>query len=217
MTVNVKHKSDKGEQRRTALLDAALRLICRDGIRGVRHRAVANEAGVPLSATTYYFDSIDDLITESFMLFAQRAMRDVVEPAISAVSEYLHTLPANVISDQHYERVAQLIVAHIQQELDTKREHLLIEQTFLHESLRLERLKPLALQYHEHLCGELVVLCEFLQLHPPRQAASTLLSLILQLEWYGLALPQGQTLNTVQACQQLSATLKGLSTVTQRN
>lgn len=43
------------EQRRQAILDAAMRLIVRDGVRAVRHRAVAAEAQVPLSATTYYF------------------------------------------------------------------------------------------------------------------------------------------------------------------
>ena len=40
------------ELRRQAILDAALRIIVRDGVRAVRHRAVAAEAEVPLSATT---------------------------------------------------------------------------------------------------------------------------------------------------------------------
>ncbi|WP_373691576.1 TetR/AcrR family transcriptional regulator, partial [Endozoicomonas sp. SESOKO2] len=42
------------EQRRRTILEAALRIVVRDGVRGVRHRAVAKEAQVPLSATTYY-------------------------------------------------------------------------------------------------------------------------------------------------------------------
>ncbi|HWR85839.1 MAG TPA: TetR family transcriptional regulator [Rhodoglobus sp.] len=51
----------KGEARREALLDAVLRVLARDGASGVTHRAVAAEAGVPLSAATYYFSSIDEL------------------------------------------------------------------------------------------------------------------------------------------------------------
>ncbi|MDN5401705.1 MAG: TetR family transcriptional regulator, partial [Pseudomonas sp.] len=51
------------EQRRQDILDAAMRIVVRDGVRAVRHRAVAAEAGVPLSATTYYFKDIDDLLT----------------------------------------------------------------------------------------------------------------------------------------------------------
>ncbi|MBA3981258.1 MAG: TetR family transcriptional regulator, partial [Alcanivorax sp.] len=68
------------EQRRRAILEAALRLIVREGVRSVRHRAVAAEADVPLSATTYYFKDITDLISDTFTLFAEQAMEEVIEP-----------------------------------------------------------------------------------------------------------------------------------------
>lgn len=51
--------------RREQILDAALRLIGRDGREAVTHRAVAEEAGVPLGSTTYYFDSRDDLLGQA--------------------------------------------------------------------------------------------------------------------------------------------------------
>jgi DNA-binding transcriptional regulator YbjK len=56
---------ERGRARRQALLEAALRVIARDGIGGVTHRAVAAEAGVPASATTYFFDSLDHLVVEA--------------------------------------------------------------------------------------------------------------------------------------------------------
>ncbi len=62
-------------ERRLSLLEAALRIIAREGTRGIRHRAVAVEANVPLAATTYYFEHIDALINDAFVLFAER-MRD---------------------------------------------------------------------------------------------------------------------------------------------
>ena len=68
------------EQRRQAILEAALNIIVKDGIRAVRHRAVAREADVPLSATTYYFKDISDLIADTFTLFAERALKEVIEP-----------------------------------------------------------------------------------------------------------------------------------------
>ena len=68
------------EQRRQAILDAALNIIVTDGIRAVRHRAVAREADVPLSATTYYFKDISDLIADAFTLFAERALEEVIRP-----------------------------------------------------------------------------------------------------------------------------------------
>jgi TetR/AcrR family transcriptional regulator, regulator of biofilm formation and stress response len=51
--------------RREQILEAALRLIGRSGRQAVTHRAVAEEAGVPLGSTTYYFESRDDLLRQA--------------------------------------------------------------------------------------------------------------------------------------------------------
>lgn len=75
----------KGEARRTALLDAVLRVLARDGAGAVTHRSVAAEAGVPVSAATYYFATIDELYVsalrrataEQVSLFAGIADDDV--------------------------------------------------------------------------------------------------------------------------------------------
>jgi len=53
----------KGERRRAALVEAAAALLVEGGFEAVRHRAVAERAGLPLASTTYYFDSLDDLIS----------------------------------------------------------------------------------------------------------------------------------------------------------
>lgn len=52
----------RGELRRQALLDAAVRVIGRDGITGITHRAVAAEAAVPPAAPTYHFRDVDSLL-----------------------------------------------------------------------------------------------------------------------------------------------------------
>ncbi|PXY34572.1 TetR family transcriptional regulator [Prauserella sp. PE36] len=52
----------KGERRRAALVSAAAELLTEGGFEAIRHRAVADRAGLPLASTTYYFDSLDDLI-----------------------------------------------------------------------------------------------------------------------------------------------------------
>ena len=53
----------KGERRRQALAAAAGELLRSGGFEAVRHRAVAEKAGLPLASTTYYFASLDDLVT----------------------------------------------------------------------------------------------------------------------------------------------------------
>ncbi|TDV50662.1 TetR/AcrR family transcriptional regulator [Actinophytocola oryzae] len=53
----------KGERRRQSLVAAAAALLVEGGFEAVRHRAVAERADLPLASTTYYFDSLDDLVT----------------------------------------------------------------------------------------------------------------------------------------------------------
>lgn len=53
----------KGERRRQALVAAAAALLVEGGFDAVRHRAVAERADLPLASTTYYFGSLDDLVT----------------------------------------------------------------------------------------------------------------------------------------------------------
>jgi DNA-binding transcriptional regulator YbjK len=53
----------KGERRRQALVEAAAELLVERGFDAVRHRAVAERAELPLASTTYYFDSLDELVT----------------------------------------------------------------------------------------------------------------------------------------------------------
>lgn len=76
----------RGARRRTALLDATLRVIARDGAAGASHRAVAAEAGVPLGSTTYYFDS-----REAMLLAALRHAADgevaLIEARLAALSQ----------------------------------------------------------------------------------------------------------------------------------
>jgi TetR/AcrR family transcriptional regulator, regulator of biofilm formation and stress response len=61
----------RGERRRRAILQAALRVISEHGVDAVSHRAVAEEAGVPLASTTYYFESLDELLEGALRLFVE--------------------------------------------------------------------------------------------------------------------------------------------------
>lgn len=87
----------KGEARRAALLDAVLRVLERDGASGVTHRSVAAEARVPLSAATYYFETLDELYVSALRrgtaqqvaLFANLGEHDL--PAFArAMHEWAH-------------------------------------------------------------------------------------------------------------------------------
>jgi DNA-binding transcriptional regulator YbjK len=61
----------RGTARRDVILRATLALIGERGIGEVTHRAVADRAGVPLSATTYWFASKEELLQETLLLAAR--------------------------------------------------------------------------------------------------------------------------------------------------
>lgn len=65
MATRARLAQDRSRQRRNALLDAAIELFAEGGSRGITHRAVAARAGLPPATTTYYFASIDELISEA--------------------------------------------------------------------------------------------------------------------------------------------------------
>lgn len=62
----------KGERRRHELISAAAALLRSGGFDAVRHRAVAEKAGLPLASTTYYFESLDELVLAA----VERTSRD---------------------------------------------------------------------------------------------------------------------------------------------
>lgn len=78
-----------GQARRARVLDAAVEIIAERGIGATTHRAVAARAGVPLSTTSYFFASIDDLIVE--------ALRSVID----AVVARLEPLTATLATEHH--------------------------------------------------------------------------------------------------------------------
>ncbi len=69
----------RGALRRAALVEAAAAIIREEGPAAVTHRAVARRVGCSLSATTYYFSGLDELLAEAgkinIRMWAQRAER----------------------------------------------------------------------------------------------------------------------------------------------
>ncbi len=70
-----------GQARRAALLEAAVEVIAEVGVAGATHRAIAGRAGVPLSTTSYFFASIDELIAAAMQVVAERLIAQVDEVA----------------------------------------------------------------------------------------------------------------------------------------
>ena len=76
-------RAPRGEARRAHILEAALRIVAATGPDALTHRGVAEEAGVPLAATTYWFASKEQLVAEAYALAAERDVARIAEVAIA--------------------------------------------------------------------------------------------------------------------------------------
>ncbi|MFF9868248.1 TetR/AcrR family transcriptional regulator [Streptomyces sp. NPDC013953] len=66
----------RNDQRRAALVDAAIEVLAREGARGLTFRAVDNEAAVPAGTASNYFASRDDLLTQAGARVYERLQPD---------------------------------------------------------------------------------------------------------------------------------------------
>jgi DNA-binding transcriptional regulator YbjK len=60
--------------RRQALLDAAVEVVAERGVAGATHREIASRAGVPLSTTSYFFGSLDELLLAAMRVFSNQLL-----------------------------------------------------------------------------------------------------------------------------------------------
>lgn len=178
------------EQRRQSILDAAMRIIVRDGVRAVRHRAVAAEAAVPLSATTYYFKDINDLITDTFAQFVEHSAASLARMWAESEAD-LQLMAAALQRDEQarravVEHIVERALLHVRNQLQDNRDSLLAEQALRLEALNNPALRELAKVHQQILASGVVHFFEVLGSRQPDEDAQLLTSIILRMEYQGL-------------------------------
>ena len=171
-----------GRERRQQILEAVLRLIARQGIRAVRHRAVAKEAGVPLAATTYYFENIQALLKEAFVYFAETKGRYLQEYQ-HQMAEFLAGYPA-ARGEQRLQLARGLrdrTVDYVVQQAESADDRT-VELAFKHEALRDEVLRELVLDQDRRFLQDILQFTESIGSEDPRSDAELTLSIIFRLE-----------------------------------
>ncbi len=184
-----KAKRADSRERRRLILEAALRVIIRDGMRGMRHRAIATEASVPLAATTYYFKDINELISDAFNLFAENSLantQQLVESSFRSLekhtSEQLRD-PATrkVIADG----LIEFMVEHIGRQV-RDRDGRVLEHAFRNEALRNPILAKHAAIPQQQTLALIVKFCRLLESSDPEADAEIVNGVIMQLEYQAL-------------------------------
>jgi len=106
----------KGERRRQALVEAAAALLVEGGFEALRHRAVAERAGLPLASTTYYFDSLDDLVAAAVdhhgrtELVRGRALLDALPTEPRGVESVIELVLDQLLGPHAGDRDAELVL-----------------------------------------------------------------------------------------------------------
>jgi len=81
---------DRKSGRRELILETTLQMIARGGIDAITHRKVANAAGIPLGSTTYYFESREHLLRETFDYYIEQVRHLYTRPGrIDSVAEFV--------------------------------------------------------------------------------------------------------------------------------
>ena len=210
-SVDLKYQGRKAsrvnsEQRRRCILEAALRIVVREGVRGVRHRAVAKEAEVPLSATTYYFKDISDLITDAFTLFVEMGAEKFNafwEESDCKLRDAVGSLDGSIEAKQRFVvNMTELALEYVQSQLRDHKDYLIAERSFQLECLRNDNLRPVAFRHQRYLLESLERFFEQLGSTAPRVDARLFAAIIMQVEYQALVQNEPADMTMIKAMLQ---------------
>lgn len=101
--------------KRLAILQAATELLYSEGLRGVTHRNVAAQAGVPVGSIGYYYSNRERLLAICFQGIAERRRefldRELAGGAVSSDPAQLAELIVRVVAGGEIDHVAGLVTA----------------------------------------------------------------------------------------------------------
>lgn len=176
----------RGHERREAILRAALKIIARDGVRAVRHRAVAKEAEVPLAATTYYFKDINELIYDAFAYFAtegDKLKAKLEEKSFAALASVsLKELQNNAVRNEFIERLTEVIAEHVYDQVQMKDDRM-VEHAFNMRALYDAELSRMRACQRKDMRDKIAQFLEALGMPDCDKEAEAFLALILHLEY----------------------------------
>ena len=96
-----------GEGRRAAIADTAIHLVATRGLRGLTHRAVDAEAGLPPGSTSYYLRTRAALLTACINRMLDRDL--TAQPGPAPVTMDLEELMVGMVLDLVRERADDLV------------------------------------------------------------------------------------------------------------
>jgi DNA-binding transcriptional regulator YbjK len=159
-------------ERRTVIADAVVSTLAKAGGRGLTHRAVDREAGLPIGSTSYYF----------------RTRADLIRSAVGRLAE----LDATALAPQADDTLAADLARVVDQLLRTDRERLVARYELALESVRRPELREFLAVGTRRVRGAIEERLTEAGVAAPREMADAALALVDGLLFAELTATEGQ-------------------------
>ncbi len=185
----IKRRS-KGEQTRNQILNAAIVVLARQGIKGTTHRAIATEAQLQLSLTTYYFKDIQELVHEAFMLSSTKTISRAGAawlPALEMLDSFTKTQLKKLSTRQEIAiNLIDMATFYLVNKIKNCATELAIEQLLFTEIQTTPKLRSLAHAHRDTLLVPFVQLSTYFNPQNPHLDADIMLTIFTQIEYRNL-------------------------------
>lgn len=186
----------KGEQTRNKILEAAIEVIARLGVKGTTHRAVALQADTQLSLTTYYFKDIKELVKEAISLSSSRFLSASVN-AWAAAFELMDsfdaaTLRKTSVKEDICSQLSRVSSKHLYNNIIHNSTLLAVEQVFLTETLYSEEIKDLAEKHISGIVTPFTRLASYFNKIDPEIDAELGMIALTRIEYKYLSVPKNE-------------------------
>lgn len=183
----------KGELTRTSILQATIQVLAKNGIKGTTHRAVAQQAGIQLSLTTYYFKDIRELVREAFILHIQQQKKwfesfwQKVDGIFTSYGKTALRKKTNRL--EMCAKIANVATDFIIQRINEDSDGVAVDMVLLTEAQFCEELLGLAESYRQVRLGTIIDFCTIFVKEQPEVSAQIIFNIFRQAEIERIALP----------------------------
>lgn len=203
----------KGERTRLNILQATLRVIATSGHYSASHRAIAKEAGVSLSLTTYYFKDLQELLFEAFRLH-KRQLHEELRPTLTLLQGLAEDV--SVCRQQgEAKRRRQLILSAVKglcdfvvTQIDERSQGVTVEMSFYFDIHLPEHIRLEAFELRQRFIDDIAFVCSSMGSIDAQTDAELIISSMQRLQYEALSVPIHT--GPVQIRQQLERLLTAL-------
>lgn len=183
---SVKRRS-KGEKTREKILLATISVLAQKGIKGTTHRAIAAQADLQLSLTTYYFKDIQELVQQAFTLNCQNtstSSHHLLASSFALIeSADKKELRKATAKEALCDELTLNICSQIMKRIEHQAEQLLVEQFMFNEAQVTPALKALVSKHKAALMLPFEHLCQYFNKTDPQLDAQVMFTYIAQLQY----------------------------------